>query len=539
MTYTGGPFVVPNTTAQVNGIPDCTLPMSCDDFQLTVNVPADPNKQVKVKIEWPISAADFDLYIFAGFNPPPDAVPVATAATSSDPEVAFLPTGVATYTIRVVPFAPAGQSYTGTVSLEDVPPPPPPATGPAPRYKNYPAPSDLAGAGSAGEPSIGIDWNPNVPALKHDSVNTGGVTFFTANLNEFRVSFDDCSSPAKNPNTLTDPPLWEDVTSPTEGETTLDPIGFVDRRFSNTMPPTSPGRVFQSQLAGASSIMAFSDDDGNNWTQSQGSGQPAGVDHQTVGGGPYNENAVPPPVHPLYVNQIYYASQDIATAFAARSDNGGLTFGPGVPMWNLTQCGGLHGHVKVGPDGTVYVPNKGCSGKTGVAVSEDNGVTWTVRTIPDSTTGDTDPSVGFGADGTVYLGYQAADGRPRIAVSQNHGQTWSASVDVGQGFIKNCVFRKLLPATVPARPSVFSARRLPEITRTQITSAAFGTFTSPQLLTAESPTLWSTQRTMTRSKSVRFALVVPPAAATATCSTLMTLRSTAWAGSRRLTRTAA
>ena len=72
--------------------------------------------------------------------------------------------------------------------------------------------------------------------------------------------------------------------------------------------------------------MSFSTDDGGTWTQSQGSGQPAGVDHQTVGGGPYNEATVPPPIHPLYPNQVYYASQDIGTAFAARSDTGGLTF---------------------------------------------------------------------------------------------------------------------------------------------------------------------------------------------------------------------
>jgi hypothetical protein len=74
------------------------------------------------------------------------------------------------------------------------------------------------------------------------------VAFFTANLNEFRVSFDDCSSPAKH--------LWEDKTNATESAQTLDPIGFVDHQT---------GRVFQSQLAGASSIMSFSDDDGQTW----------------------------------------------------------------------------------------------------------------------------------------------------------------------------------------------------------------------------------------------------------------------------------
>ena len=436
LTYMGGPFVAPNVSAQV--ALDCTAPMSCDDFVLNVNMAGgpdpDPNKHVKISVGWPVSSADFDVYVLQG------ATTVATAASSADPEVVVLPAVSATYTIRVVPFAPAGQTYTATVTLEDIPPAPPPGSGGTPRYQNYaPNPPNLAGAGSAGEPSIGIDWNPNVPSLKHDKVNTGGVTFFTANLNEFRVSFDDCSSPAKNPNvpsgSFTNSPLWEDVTNSTEGVTSLDPIGFVDHQT---------GRVFQSQLAGASSIMSFSDDDGGTWTQSQGSGQPAGVDHQTVGGGPYNESALPPPPpHPTYANQVYYASQDIGTAFAARSDTGGLTFNPGIPMWNLTQCGGLHGHVKVGPDGTVYVPNKSCGSGTGVAVSTDNGLTWTVKTIPGSGSGSTDPSIGVGSDNTVYLGYENNDGHPHIAVSTNHGDTWH-DVDVSQGVIAHAVFPEVV-----------------------------------------------------------------------------------------------
>ncbi|HEX3227683.1 MAG TPA: sialidase family protein, partial [Pyrinomonadaceae bacterium] len=430
LTYTGGPFVVANVSAQANGTPICNAALPCDDFALTINVLAgtDTTKQVRVSVGWPVSSADFDVYILQG------STVVATAASSSDPEIVFLPAVSASYTIRVVPFIPAGQSYTGTISLQDIPAAPPAASGIAPRYQNYPAPSNLAGADSAGEPSIGIDWNILCPATTagcenlHPSVqfpkrNTGGVAFFTANLNEFRVSFDDCSSPAKH--------LWEDKTNATESAQTLDPIGFVDHQT---------GRVFQSQLAGASSILSFSDDDGQTWAPSQGSGQPAGVDHQTVGGGPYNNSAVPPPPpHPLYANQVYYASQDIATALAARSDNGGLNFGPGVPMWNLSQCGGLHGHLKVGPDGTVYVPNKSCNGGASVAVSTDNGLTWAIRTVPGSTPGDTDPSIGIGSDNTIYLGYQNGDGHPHMAMSTDKGLTW-LDRDVGGGAIKNCVF---------------------------------------------------------------------------------------------------
>src|SRR5215510_5066802 len=76
ISYTGGPFVVANVSAQANGTPICNAALPCDDFTLTVNVPAgtDATKQVKVTIGWPVSAADFDVYILQG------ATVVATAA---------------------------------------------------------------------------------------------------------------------------------------------------------------------------------------------------------------------------------------------------------------------------------------------------------------------------------------------------------------------------------------------------------------------------------------------------------------------------
>src|SRR5207253_9347376 len=94
-------------------------------------------------------------------------------------------------------------------------------------------------------------------------------------------------------------------------------------------------------------------------------------------------------------------------------------------------------------DGTVYVPNAGCGGsvpfhevgaKQAAVVSEDNGITWSIRPIPDSTTnGESDlnntipatrdPSIGAATDRTVYFGYQAANGHPMIAVSHDKGRS--------------------------------------------------------------------------------------------------------------------
>ncbi|PYV13236.1 MAG: hypothetical protein DMG21_21545 [Acidobacteria bacterium] len=442
VTYTGGPYAIPNVTDQLNGngFPTCdaTNPAEqCDMFTLNVNVAAGDasTKQIRITISWsPVSAADYDLFVYKGPYQNSSNNVMASNPSGVDPAVVVIPAVSGTYTITLDPFAPLGDTFVGTVTLETIPTNPPPATGPTPRYQVYPAPPSAGGAATSGEPSIGVDWNPNVFRLKFGTVNAGGVLFFTSNFHEYRVDMDDCSSPANS--------TWTDVTTLTETDpASLDPIGFCDHFGSQP----SPGRVFQSQLAGpAGSVMADSDNDGDTWTQSQGGGQPAGVDHQTVGAGPYNPNAIPPPPpHPLYPNAVYYCSQDLVTAFCARSDDGGVTFGAGVAVYNLTQCGGIHGHVKVAPDGTVYVPNKGCGANQAVAVSTDNGLTWSVRPIPDSTpaSGIVDPSVGIASDGTVYFGYQDGSGHPKIAISHDRGLTWSRSVDVGVSFgIQNSTF---------------------------------------------------------------------------------------------------
>jgi hypothetical protein len=287
------------------------------------------------------------------------------------------------------------------------PPPAPPSGATPPTYTNYAAPNPLGQ--SAGEPSLSFD------------AKTGNV-MFQAGLQTLRVTFDDSASPA----TAT----WRDASFLLTSTLTLDPILFTDR---------TTGRTFVSQLDGAGSLMAFSDDDGASWTPSQGAGIPAGPDHQTVGTGP-----LPPGVFTtlLYPQAVYYCSQAIALAMCAVSLDGGLTFGPGIPMYNLTQCGGLHGHIKIAPDGTAYVPNANCGGQQGVAVSTDAGITWTLRLVAGSSSpGASDPSVAVGADGTLYFGFADRSGHAAVAVSHDRGQSWTHVFDVGAALgVQNTAF---------------------------------------------------------------------------------------------------
>ena len=431
----------------------CREGLTCDTFTLNVGGTAASwaGKRVRVVIEWNLPVTDYDLYIHKGSNAGPLVATSGRGLTAPGEPLTFEDTtidpsasGTGLYTVRAVYYAATTiDQYRGSASVELKPAAPPaatptPSSAPPPSYQNFAAP---AGVGEgAGEPTIGSNWNT-------------GAAMFIAGLETLRVRFNDSATPA----TAT----WEDVSAPTTSLTTLDPILFTD----GDAGANRTNRTFVSQLAGKISLMAFTDDDGATWTPSQGAGINSGVDHQTVGGGPYARNpdgtlkgaAVQLPGLDLkfYPNAVYYASQDIGLAQIARSDNGGLTFGVAVPMWTLVQCGGLHGHIKVAPDGAVYVPNKSCGGLQGVAVSEDNGLTWNIRTVPGSTPGDTDPSVGVGADGTLYFAFADGDGRARVAVSRDRGLSWASVSDVGATHnIKNSVF----PAAVAgdgSRAAVF------------------------------------------------------------------------------------
>jgi len=159
-----------------------------------------------------------------------------------------------------------------------------------------------------------------------------------------------------------------------------------------------------------------------------------------------------------YPNAVYYCSQNIVIAlgsFCGRSDDAGLTFNPSMHVLGAgSPCGSITGHLKVAPDGTVYLPQNSCTRPDGVqgqgmAVSTDNGQTWSYSVVPDSTAKPlnhgTDPSIGIGSGGSVYFGYEAGDGHPRIAVSHDQGLTWSPSVDVGASYgIQNSKFPEVV-----------------------------------------------------------------------------------------------
>ena len=121
LTYTAGPFDVPNLTDSATGTPTCsaTIPAEqCDTFALTVNVaPGDATtKQISVSISFANSAGEFDLFVFDSNNNL-----IASDTAGGEPSAVIIPAVSGTYSIVVDPWNPLGQSFVGTVALQTIP----------------------------------------------------------------------------------------------------------------------------------------------------------------------------------------------------------------------------------------------------------------------------------------------------------------------------------------------------------------------------------------------------------------------------------
>lgn len=306
-----------------------------------------------------------------------------------------------------------------------------------PAFTSYEPPPTLGT--DAGEPTLG--YNPET-----------GAVMFQAMLESLRVT--DFDKRGKGSAT------WTDASPSVANTTTLDPIIETD---------ADTGRHFVSHLALACSLSAYSDDDGATWTEVPlGCGAGALFDHQTVGTGRFVKDG---PLRPVgsYPNAVYYCAQDVTAAKCSTSLDGGLTYLPAVTVYAAgpgSNCSGLFGHLKSAPDGTVYLPptqcDKGITSIAGrpsnplnrpsaaVAVSENNGLTWELRYVPESVSGNAGhPSLGTGADGAVYFAWGSREGGkrtdgggpPMAAVSKDKGRTWTKPFQLGREFgIRNTKF---------------------------------------------------------------------------------------------------
>jgi hypothetical protein len=262
----------------------------------------------------------------------------------------------------------------------------------APVFTNLAAPATLANADNAGEPSLGVNGST-------------GSLMYQAYASTYKV----------NVNPTTGTPTWSDVTAPGVGFN-IDPIAATDR---------TTGRTFAGGLAGECSALAYTDNDGGSWTQ-MGNACAGVFDHESIGSGPWHGSA---PLGATYSHAVYYCAQN-GNDSCVTSTNGGLSFG--APTLVGGACGGLHGHIKVAPNGTAYLPSAHCGGVAGGGITTNNGTSWSSYTIPGSTEPATgfDPSVTITPDNTVYEAWQQGDNHPYVARSTTNGSSWDRVTDL-------------------------------------------------------------------------------------------------------------
>lgn len=201
-TWTG------SAAAATNGESTCVDGTNCDVYTLSLSgtTAGYAGKYVTIKLTWPVSADEYDLYIHKGGLTGPVVASATSGPLIGSQIVTLTPasTGAGVYTVHIVASnVTPGDTYKGVASVGTTPPPPPVANFTAPTYQNDHSPAGIGD--NSGEPSIGANW-------KSGRIMTNAV------LDTIRVSINTATSPA----TLT----WKLVDSPITSTTSLDPILF-------------------------------------------------------------------------------------------------------------------------------------------------------------------------------------------------------------------------------------------------------------------------------------------------------------------------
>ncbi len=404
LNYSSGPLPVANASPQINERDDydCDELNPCDDYALTINLPANfrathPAWRIRIVTAAVPVAADIDFQVR---NADGSLVGVVRDNPPAQPTFLYQPKGgTEVLHLQIVPGTPVPDATAAITLYED-----PAFLGGAPvqvlsggpNFRSYPYTT-----GGASEPTMGVNVGTNAAYYINGLTIVKGVWNASGDINYSSLG---------NGGALE----------------SLDPFLTVDQfRFDDGKPETAANRfdgpannrVWIAHLLGGTSYIAYSDD-GTTWTRSiTGPGQIHGVDNESIVLGPY------PAVKPLtaaagsYEHAMYYCSHEAVNAFCSRSDDGGATFGPSRPIFPADASCSNHGHVKVGHDGTVFVPmNNTCQGTEGVSISTDAGETWHYIAVPGTVNGRWDPSVAMANDGkTVWFGYaEQGDDRPMI-----------------------------------------------------------------------------------------------------------------------------
>ena len=261
----------------------------------------------------------------------------------------------------------------------------------------------------ATEPTLGVDAGGNVYMTGFRPGVRGSVPTIMKSLDKGQT-FEDVG------------PRLPTGHAPAQG--TFDPYVVVDR---------DAGRVFMDDIWPLScGQLSFSDDGGASWTTNPYScGNSQVNDHQTLGvGKPRVVTTVG------YPHVVYRCVNNVAYAACAMSYNGGLAFTPQVPVLPFTRgatdCGAITGHLASDPEGRMFLATGACGEGPTVAVTEDDGMTWSAYVIDPDTPiegGEHDVEIASDEAGNLYAVW-THEGKIVLSRSVDHGRTWTKARDV-------------------------------------------------------------------------------------------------------------
>jgi len=257
------------------------------------------------------------------------------------------------------------------------------------------------------EPTIGVDGHGNVFMVAFE----GGEPTVAASKDQGQT--------------------WKALRPEVSGQpthpTSFDPYVYVD---------TDTGRLFMDDLTPPCNLLSWSNDQGASWTTNPvACGSPQLNDHQTI------VTAKPRTLTPVgYPKLVYFCANQVNYASCAVSLDGGQTFNPQVPVGPSAPgsvaaiatengCLAITGHVEADHEGRVYLPLS-CGGQPHLAVTENDGVTWTLRRISDKAMDGHDVDLGVDDANGLYAVWNGLEGKVWYAHSEDLGRSWSKAIDV-------------------------------------------------------------------------------------------------------------
>lgn len=414
LTWQGGPYTA------VTADPSVCTPLSCDDYYLTVNVPAtyystNPDYSVRVHVSWSSLPNDFDLYVYDSTG---TLMSSSAQGNTTFEEVDLGQVTSGTYHVQVVAFSTVNESYSGTVSLSAV-------TG---RYRlakyrkgnfTFTSPTLLQGPGGV---VTGIqDLEPR------SAFDTAGNIYVAA---------------------IEGVPAGTDVWKSTDGGTTFTYLGQPDgaqaaAATAGRLPGagggdediavTSSARVCVASLWLGSVTMSSSPDGGHVWAANPVSSDVPADDRQWIATHGSNE------VY-LTFKQLGVLLTGTESIFVLKSFDGGLTF-PQVTEATTPEFGvqpGDQGNIAVDLlSGNVYTVFIGSTGNNVyLARSKDGGLSFNILPVYSGPIGvsyaNVFPILAIDRGGNVHVVF--SDGASiYLTSSQDQGTTWNLPVRVSNG----------------------------------------------------------------------------------------------------------